>query len=142
MAFASLNWLAILGATFGAFLAGGLWFGPKTFFPVWWRAMGRDPSVKPAGDMNMGLLFGSTAAAAFVQAVVVALVCQLSRAGNPAFSAVDGALVGALLGVGLAAASSLSHRLFGGFGYKVWLIEVGSDALNLTIMGLIIGNWP
>ena len=64
------------------------------------------------------------------------------RARNPAFSAVDGALVGALLGVGLAAASSLSHRLFGGFGYKVWLIEVASDALNLTIMGLIIGNWP
>lgn len=142
MSLASLNWLSIAGATLAAFAAGGLWFGPKTFFPVWWRAMGRDPAAKPAAGMNMGVVFGSTAAAAFVQAVTVAVVCQLGRAADPGFSTWDGAVVGATLGAGLAAASSLSHRLFGGFGFKVWLIEVASDALNLTIMGLVLGTWP
>lgn len=142
MSLASLNWLSIAGATLAAFVAGGLWFGPKTFFPVWWRAMGRDPEAKPDTGMNMGVVFGSTAAAAFVQAVIVAWVCQLGRAADPGFSTLDGGLVGATLGVGLAAASSLSHRLFGGFGFKVWLIEVASDALNLTIMGLVLGTWP
>lgn len=141
MPFTSLNWLAIVGATFAAFFAGGLWFGPKTLFPVWWRAMGRDPNEKPAAGMNMGVLFGSTFVAALVQAVTVALVCQFARAGNPAFGTVDGGLVGLVLGVGLAAASSLSHRLFGGFGFRVWLIEVGSDVLNLTLMGLVLGTW-
>ena len=70
--FSRLNWLAIVGATFAAFVAGGLWFGPKTLFPVWWRAMGRDPNEKPAAGMNMDVVFGSTFVAAFVQAVTVA----------------------------------------------------------------------
>jgi hypothetical protein len=60
---------------------------------------------------------------------------------NPNFGALDGGLVGLLLGIGLAAASSLSHRLFAGQNFKVWAIEVSSDVVNLTIMGLIIGAW-
>jgi hypothetical protein len=51
---------------------------------------------------------------------------------------VDGALVGAALGVGIAAFASLSHRLFGGESLKVWIIETANDALNLTIAGAII----
>lgn len=141
MQLTSLNWLAIFGATLAAFVAGGLWFGPKTMFPVWWRAMGRNPDEKPAAGMNMAVLFGSTLVGALVQAVTVALVCQLAKASQPAFATLDGGVVGLMLGVGLAAASSLSHRLFGGFGFRVWLIEVGSDVLNLTLMGLVIGTW-
>ena len=50
-----------------------------------------------------------------------------------------GALGGLLLGVGLVAASSLSHRLFGGDGFRVWAIEVGGDVVGLTLAGLVVG---
>ena len=50
-----------------------------------------------------------------------------------------GAVTGLLLGVGIAAASSLSHRLFGGQGLRVWIIEVGGDVVSLTVAGLILG---
>ena len=60
---------------------------------------------------------------------------------NPNFGVLEGGLVGLFLGLGLAAASSLSHRLFAGQGFKVWILEVGSDVVNLTIMGFIIGAW-
>ncbi len=114
-----LNWLAILGAFFAAFVAGALWFGPKTFFPVWWRAMGRDPdNLKVTG--NMAVIFGGTAAAAFVQAIAVASVIHFVAQNDPHFGTFQGGLTGFLLGVGLAAASSLSHRLFSGHGFLVW----------------------
>jgi hypothetical protein len=58
--------------------------------------------------------------------------------GNQDFSVVDGALVGAALGIGIAAFASLSHRLFGGENFKVWLIETSNDAINLTIAGAVI----
>jgi hypothetical protein len=135
-----LNWFAILVAWIVAFVAGALWFGPKTFFPVWWKAMGRKPE-DAAGGSNMGVIFGATAVGALVEAIAVASVIHFVALSDPSFGALNGALTGFLLGVGLAAASSLSHRLFAGHGFKVWIIEVASDTLNLTLMGLIIGLW-
>jgi len=44
-----------------------------------------------------------------------------------------------LLGVGFSAATSLSHKLFGGFGLKVWILEVGQDIVSLAAMGVVIG---
>ncbi|MDO8645286.1 MAG: hypothetical protein Q7R42_01700 [Candidatus Planktophila sp.] len=34
--------------------------------------------------------------------------------------------------------TSLSHRLFGGENFKVWIIETANDSINLTIAGAII----
>lgn len=133
-----LNWLAIVIAFVVAFIAGAVWFGPKTFFPIWWKAMGRTPEEQPGTD-NMLLIFGSTALAAFIQTVTVASVIYFVGMSGTEINGLSGAVIGFLLGVGIAAASSLSHRLFGGHGFKVWIIEVGSDVLNLTLVGLIIG---
>jgi hypothetical protein len=141
MFLANLNWLAILVATLAAFVAGAIWFGPKTFFPIWWKLMGKDSSEEPGTNSNMAVVFGSTFVAAVVEAITVASVIYFVAAGDAGFGALNGALVGLLLGLGLAAASSLSHRLFAGQGFRVWLIEVGSDVVNLTIMGLILGAW-
>jgi len=133
-----LNWLAILVAFVVAFAAGALWFGPKTFFPVWWRAMGRSDGEAPGGG-NMALVFGLTAVGALVQVVAVASVIYFVGLATGPVGPLGGLLTGLLLGIGFAAASSLSHRLFAGHGLKVWIIEVGSDVLNYTLVGLIIG---
>ncbi|MEY4400999.1 MAG: hypothetical protein RL072_864, partial [Actinomycetota bacterium] len=29
-------------------------------------------------------------------------------------------------------------RLFGGFGFRVWLVEVGNDILNWAVIGLLL----
>lgn len=60
-------------------------------------------------------------------------------AGSHGMAVVFGSTaVGALAQV-IALASSLSHRLFGGDGFRVWLIEVGGDIVGLTLAGLAIG---
>lgn len=132
-----LNWLAILIGFVVAFAAGAVWFGPKTFFPVWWRAMGKGDEA-PGGD-NMALVFGLTAVGALVQVIAVASVIYFVGLATGPVGPLGGMLAGLLLGVGFAAASSLSHRLFAGHGLKVWIIEVASDVLNYTLVGLVIG---
>jgi hypothetical protein len=131
-----LNWLAIGLATLAGVVIGFLWFGPKTFFPVWWKLMGKSPEENPGGE-SMGLTFGLTFVGAFIQALVLAVVIGLI--GDMTWF--TGLATGALMGVGFAASTSIGHKLFGGFGLKVWLLEAGQDILALAAMGAIIASF-
>ena len=132
-------WIATLVAGFAGIVIGAIWFSPKTFFPVWWRAMGRQPGEEAAGATGPGLAFGLTFAAAFVQALGLTLVISMAEGVYADFGWLEGAAVGSLAGFAFAAASSISHKLFGGISLWVWLIEVGQDIVSLTAMGMIIG---
>jgi hypothetical protein len=123
-------------AALATFVSGFLWFGPRTFFPVWWRAMGRTEPLNPA-EFNMAKVFGNTLVAILVQAFVCDVILTAIRAGQPSFSVGQGAAWGFHLGL-LAAAPSLSHRLFAGHGFKVWALEVGNDLLNFVMTGAIL----
>ena len=120
---------------------GAIWFGPKTFFPLWWKAIGHAPDEQPGGSRSMVVTFGLIAVAAFVQAVVLALIIGLMRANGTDVGLVAGAATGLLMGVGFAATTSLGHRLMGGQGFVVWAIEVGGDIAALVAMGAILGAW-
>ncbi|WP_169077424.1 DUF1761 domain-containing protein [Microcella alkalica] len=139
MSFPELSWLAILAGFVVYFVTGAIWFGPKTFYPAWMRLRGKDPA-EPQGSHGMAVVFGATAVGALVQvftlAVILGFVAQAT--GDPV-GPLGGALGGLLFGLGLVAASSLSHRLFGGDGFRVWAIEVGGDVVGLTLAGLVVG---
>ena len=135
MNISDINWLALALGTLAIFTIQAIWFGPKTFYPVWWKAMGKEP-IKPEDQdtsvRGMVRLFGSSFAAALAQAAVLYVLIfgsDLNVAG--------GALAGFGLGV-VAAAASLAHRLFGQQGFKVWIIEVGADVLGLIAAGAIL----
>ena len=137
----NLNFLAIFVASIAGFAIGAIWFGPKTFFPVWWRLMGRKPD-EAAGGSNMGLIFGLTylgqLVLAFASAVVVNFVIAGTESPN---NLLIGLQVGLLLGVFVAATASLSHRLFAGQGFLVWLIEVGNDIAAIVAISVIVAVW-
>ena len=82
------------------------------------------------------IAFGSVIVGQFLQVLTLAFV--LSALGPAIASGIDGALVGLLLGVGIAAGSSLSHRIFAGHGFGVWVIEVGNDIVNLGLAGYLL----
>lgn len=139
MVYPEINYVAVLIASLVNFIAGFLWFSPKTMFPVWWRAMGKSPEDQP-GTESMGTVFGSTVAGVFVQTFTIAVVIGWYAAANLGeINLVSSAMIGSFIGIGSAAAASLSHRLFGGHGFRVWLIEVGSDVLNATLVGAVLG---
>lgn len=137
MELSNVHWVAVAVSALVGIASGAIWFGPKTFYPLWWKAMGHAEGEIPGAGMNMGIVFGSTFFAQFVQATGLALV--ISMLSEP--SGFKGGIVGLVVGVGIAAASSLGHRLFGGHGFKVWAIEISNDVLNLFLMGIILGAW-
>lgn len=149
MDFSNINWLAVVTGSFSSFVIGALWFGPKTFYPVWMKFQGRSiPSeqIKMSGR-DTAAMFGGTYLAALIQVSTLAIIIELSKLAIPNFGWFQGALTGALLGFGIAAAASLSHRLFAQANnkvkdaYKVWLIEVGQDIVSLTVAGIIVSVW-
>ena len=149
MTFSELNFVGILVAFFVSFISGAIWFGPKTFYPVWMKLQGRKVPTERV-EMSGGetaAMFGGAYLGALIQVATLAVFIFVARQVDPAFGAAQGALAGALLGFGIGAAASLSHRLFAqsnykiADAYKVWVIEVAQDIVSLTVAGLIIGAW-
>ena len=138
MTFTGFNFVSILVAFGFSFVSGAIWFGPKTFYPVWMRAKG-NASGQLTGEQNKPvLLFGGTIVGILIQTLTLGLIINSLQANNSDFSVTDGSLVGLALGVGIGMFASLSHRVFGGESLKVWIIETANDAINLTIAGAII----
>lgn len=138
-----IAWVGVAAATVVAFVANFLWFGPRTFFPVWWRALGNGEEAPGASGTSMVTTFGLTTLAVVVQAVAMTFVLRGAAllAGVGEVSLARGALVGAAVGVTIAATTSLGHRLFSGQGLVVWAIEIGGDVLGLTLMGAVLAFW-
>ena len=129
-----VNVLAIIAGTAVCFVSGFLWFGPATFYPTWWRLMGKSPKDVPGGGLNMGIAFGSVLVGQFLQVTVLALILSALKLTAP----IDGALVGLLIGVGIVGGSSMSHRIFAGHGFGVLLLEAGNDIVNLGLAGVLL----
>ena len=138
MTFSGLNFIGILVAFIVSFVSGGIWFGPKTFYPIWMKERGIESGQLNANQNKPALLFGGTIVGVLVQTLTLGLIITSLQHAGVDLGILDGAGVGFALGVGIAMFASLSHRLFGGENIKVWLIETTNDALNLTIAGAII----
>ena len=137
MTFSELNLLGVIVAFFVSFISGAIWFGPKTFYPIWMKAKGNATGQLTTSQNKPVLLFGGTILGILIQTLTLAVIIN-SLGKNIEIGVLDGAGVGFALGVGISMFSSLSHRLFGGESLKVWVIETANDALNLTIAGAII----
>ena len=136
--FEGLNWLGIVVAFLFSFISGAIWFGPKTFYPIWMRARGIASGQLTSQQNKPAILFGGTTVGILIQTLTLGFIITNLQKHQADFGLVDGALVGLALGVGIAAFASLSHRLFGGESIKVWIIETSNDAINLTVAGVIV----
>lgn len=137
MTFTGLNIVGVLVAFVVSFISGGIWFGPKTFYPIWMKARGIASGQLNSNQNKPAILFGSTIIGILVQTLTLGLIIN-SLGQHIEIGISDGAAIGFALGVGIAMFASLSHRLFGGENFKVWIIETANDAINLTIAGAII----
>ena len=137
MTFSDLNLVGVVVAFFISFISGAIWFGPKTFYPVWMKAKGNATGQLTSSQNKPVLLFGGTILGVLIQTLTLGLIIN-SLGKNVDIGILEGAGIGFALGVGISMFSSLSHRLFGGESLKVWVIETANDAINLTVAGAII----
>jgi len=138
MTFTGLNIIGVVVAFGFSFVSGAIWFGPKTFYPIWMKARGIQSGQLNSNQNKPVVLFGGTIIGVLVQTLTLALIINTLAHAGLDIGITDGAGIGFALGVGVAMFASLSHRVFGGDSLKVWIIETTNDAINLTIAGAII----
>ena len=128
MAFAGVNYLAVLVAAVAGFAFGALWYG--LLGKQWMAALGMTEQPKPS-------------AVPFVTAFVAQLVMAWTLAGvvgHLGEVAVVRALITAgLLWFGLVLATMTVNHRFQGAGWSLTLIDGGHWLGVLLIMGLVIG---
>lgn len=140
MSIFSINWLAVVVGVVISMLSGSMWYNPKTFFPIWWKGIGKG-DMQPGGGSNMGVIWGLTILTSLVQVVGIAVVLNVVEKAFGNVTITTGALTGALLWLGIVAPTNLTNKLFAGFPYKVWAIEVGNHLLNFVLFGALLGLW-
>jgi hypothetical protein len=133
----SINWPAVVVCVLFSVVSGSLWFGPRTFFPVWWKAIGKGESDKPDGRPLTWILILFSS---FVEVVFMALMVNAlgSRTGGATLA--SGAALGFLLWLGFVAPTSLVNKLFPAH-LKAWAIENGNHLINFVVFGAILGAW-
>ena len=140
MAFNSINWLAVIVCVVVSMVSGSLWYNPKTFFPIWWKGIGKKEGDAP-GSSNMGVTWGLTILSSFVQAVAMAFMVNAMGGLMGGVSWLTGAGTGFMLWLGFIAPTYLVNKLFAGYEMKVWAIEVGNHLINFVLFGAILGAW-
>jgi hypothetical protein len=120
----------VLAAAVSSFLLGGLWYSPLLFGRVWERENGGvKQSGHPARVFGLAFVFSLVAAVAF--AVLV----------GPAPGLAAAVKLGALVGVGLVAASYGINYQFAQRSITLWLIDGGYHTAQFMLFGLVFGLW-
>ena len=141
MDFLSINWLAVLVCVVVSMVSGALWYNPKTFFPIWWKGIGKTEKDTP-GTSNMNTTWILTILSSFVQAVAMALMVNaMGGMMTGGVSAASGAGTGFMLWLGFVAPTYLVNKLFAGHSLKIWAIEAGNHLVNFVLFGAILGAW-
>ncbi|MEP7134417.1 MAG: DUF1761 domain-containing protein [Chloroflexota bacterium] len=140
MDFSSINWLAVVACVFASMIIGSVWFHPKTFFPAWWKAIGKSENDGPSST-NMGMVWGLIVFSAFVQAVFMSVMVKAMGSMTPGGATLgSGAMAGFILWLGFVAPSSLTNKLFAD-RLKAWVLEAGNHLVTFVVMGAIVGAW-
>lgn len=128
----SVNWLAVIVATFLCFGLGALWYGP--LFGTAWMEESRIPEedvrVRPSG-----MIYGTAFALTFI--IVANLAFFLGQS-----SVTEGALYGFLTGFGWIAMAFGITYLFSNNSLKLWAIDSFYYVVGLTLAGIILTAWP
>ena len=140
MDFSSINWLGVVVCAVVAMIVGSIWFGRKTFFPIWWKAIGKSDKEGPSAQ-SPALTWGLLILATFVQAIFMSLMVNAIGSMTPGgHTLASGAMAGFFLWLGFVAPASLTNKLFAN-QFTAWLLEAGNHLVTFVLMGAILGAW-
>lgn len=126
-----VNALAVLAATMGSFVLGGLWYSPLLFGKAWQKAAGLSDEQLKAG--NPVLIFGGS----FVLAAIASATFAMFLGPQPGLNFGLGA--GLCAGLCWVATSFGINALFEHRPLSLTLINAGYHTLQFTLIGAILG---
>ncbi|NRQ16041.1 DUF1761 domain-containing protein [Ensifer sesbaniae] len=131
MAFAGMNYLAVLMAAIAAFIIGAVYYG--VLGKPWMKAA----RIDPASAQMSPVLFAISFASELVMATMVAGV--VGHLGPDEVTLVNGIASGFFLWLGFVATTLVVNHRYQGFGWDLSLIDGVHWLLVLLAMGAIIG---
>ena len=131
MAFAGMNYLAVLIAAIAAFVIGAGYYG--VLGKPWMKAARIDPATAQMSPVLFAISFVSE----LVMATMVAGV--VGHLGPGQVTAFNGIVSAFFLWLGFVATSMVVNHRYQGFGWSLSLIDGVHWLLVLTAMGAIIG---
>ena len=135
MDLASVRWPPVAACVVFSVVSGWIWFGPKTFFPSWWQAIGKSAGDPPVGTPVTWILLILTSV---IQALCAVLLVPLIANAMGGLTITSGATAGLFIWLGFVGSTGLANKLFAGY-LKAWMIESGNHLLNYVVFGAIIG---
>ncbi len=130
-----INLVAVLVSAVVMFVLGAVWYSPVLFAKPWQKLTGIKAEAmrgKDAGPLYL---------ASFLCYLIVAYALAYFLAQLKVEKALDGAIIGGLVGFGFAAPLTLSNALFHNTRKKLWLINTGYAVIGIIVMGAILGGW-
>lgn len=129
----NVNWVAVLVALVPSFVIGSVWYSPPVFGKYWMKA-----SKLKQKDLEQ---------ASFAQSLVITTIMNFIMLAGLAVlmsalvfdTALQGAVLGALVSLAFAATSRGVHFAFENRPLGLLLLNSAYDILYLTIAGAIIG---
>ena len=132
MAFAGINYLAVVVAAAVSFFVGWPWY--MTFSTPWLKAIGKNPDSRPHPQMMPFFILG-------VSLLVMAWVLAglIAHLGQGQLTVMNGIISGAFVWLGFVVTTMASNYAFQGRPPTLTLIDGGHFLLVLIVQGAIIG---
>lgn len=134
--FSEINFWAVLVCAVATFMVGGLWYG--LVFAKAWVAVHEFSDDQVA---SMAKKQGRNFAIFFATDLIMATVISLLAVNLGVASAVQGAVLGLLIWVGISATSGAAKNAACDKSLPAYLIDTGHELAALVVMGVIIGAW-
>lgn len=130
--FSAVNWLAVVVGAVVNMVIGFLWYGPL-FGTTWMQWIGKSAD-EIESDSSMYIFSAASA-------LVTAFVLALTVAAFGATTLTGGALLGAIVWLGIGASATLVYSIFEGPPLNVWTLHVGYQLVVFVIMGALFAVW-
>ena len=128
-----LNWLAVVVAAVAAYVLGAVYY---MALAKPWMAAAKLTREQVEGSDNK-TAYGLAALASVIGAVVLGILVQATGAEN----AVEGLLLGLVVGVIVTGVGQIPNYAFQFRGAKLFAIDAGYPLLQMLLGGAILGGW-
>ncbi len=134
--FGSINWLAVVVYAVATFFIGGAWYG-AVFAKAWVSVHGFKEDELAVMQKQQMRNFGIFILGDLIMATVIALV--FARLGIT--TTMQGALMGALIWLGISATLGAARNAAYSKSIPAFLIDTCHELICIATMGAIIGGW-